>query len=160
MEMIDQGDKEQIITFEIDSVMFKARIDNLRDNGFDDLKFMKDFKDGYSATHESIAHWYSVFDYDRQMAIYQEAIKSISGAQLTPNILAVTKHTVPDVQWVRFDSQEMLDDQIEEVRRNLPAIIDWKTGEKTPPRCEECNYCKATKQIRHPLSALNPRDVL
>ena len=156
-DALSYGLKERIITFELGGVQWKARIDNDRGlDGFDDLKFMRDFNDGWSTDYNARVPWYSVYRYERQMAIYQHGL----GTTGTPNIFAASKQSVPDVAWVRFDDQRMLDQQLNEVERAIPLVMMWKNGTVPAERCEDCDYCRSTKIIEHPLSAVNSKETL
>ena len=32
-----------------------------------------------------------------------------------------------------------------EIERLLPQVMAWKNGDERPPRCQVCDYCRATK---------------
>lgn len=163
MDALNFGRKEQIIVFDLGGVPWKARIDNDRSHGhkeFDDLKFMKDFSDGWSDHYGARVPWYSVYQYERQMAVYRFAIHQSTGVWCTPNIHAASKQPVPDVTWVRFDNEAMLNNQVDEVRRAMPLVTMWKNGSEPAPRCEVCDYCRSTKVIEFPESAHLGQDII
>ena len=162
MPVIERGLHEVIITFPLGQfgmkpVYWKAMLDSVRqeDQQFGDCKFMKDFEgawakeDGKNRKFE----WYEApSDYERQMAIYQQGTLHKYGAPFLPNIYAGTKQDPPDFDWLQFRDQDGLDEQIEHVIEKLPTIMEYKTGEQEPLRCDKgsCKYCRSTKVIKFP----------
>ncbi|MGE8038176.1 PD-(D/E)XK nuclease-like domain-containing protein, partial [Lysinibacillus sp. NPDC093692] len=39
--------------------------------------------------------------------------------------------------------------ELEYVKEHLPSIIAAKSGNRDPKRCEKCDYCRATKQLKN-----------
>lgn len=72
--------------------------------------------------------------------------KVITYKKRLPFYLAVaTKEDIPELNIFQIP-QSTLDLALDEVRENLPHIIEVKTGKIAPTRCEKCDYCKLTKK--------------
>jgi hypothetical protein len=91
------------------------------------------------------------------MAVYceLERLHSKRFERLEPFIVAVSKEDVPDKAVICFDD-ETLSAELGKVHQNLSRVIDVKTGNKQPKRCEKCRYCRETKtsEIIHFLNLL------
>ncbi|MFT8608025.1 MAG: PD-(D/E)XK nuclease-like domain-containing protein [Liquorilactobacillus nagelii] len=147
------GDKEKIVTGEINGVVWKGKIDSLNlDAGyFCDLKTVDDINK---------KHWntdlgrYTNFIFDRgyhlQMAIYKELIKQTFGIECEPLIFAVSKQDPPAKLAIDFTDTESLSYMsfaLQELEDNQKHILDVMHGEIKPKRCEKCEYCRQTAML-------------
>lgn len=145
-----EGEKEVILTAELFGVMWKAKIDVLsRENGrITDLKTVKGIREKYW-NGERYVSFVQMYGYDTQMAVYAE-IERLSGEMkfeyLEPTILAVSKEEVPDKEIIWFD-EEIIQEKLKEVERNMPHILNVKFGQVKPEGCGRCNYCKSKKRL-------------
>ncbi len=147
------GEKEKIVTGEINGTQWKGKIDSLNlDAGyFCDLKTVDDINK---------KHWntdlgrYTNFIFDRgyhlQMAIYKELIKQTFGVECEPLIFAVSKQEPPAKLAIDFTDTESLSYMnfaLQELEDNQKHILDVMHGEIKPKRCEKCEYCRQTAML-------------
>ena len=143
-----EGEKQVIITGEIDGVPCKGKLDVLSDGRIVDLKCMRDFlpvwKNGERL--DFIRAW----GYDIQAYFYTALVKQTTGEALPFFILAVTKEESPDLllveipDWLIKSAGEVVHHYI----RRFDAI---KKHEIEPRRCGKCAYCKQTKKLNGPM---------
>lgn len=151
------GEHEVIITFNMFGVMWKCRLDvlNIKDKRIVDLKTTKDFKESYGVVHGQSGYYpfYEIWNYPLQLAVYQKAGLIEYGITFDMFISAVTKQKIPDFDVIDFDKyewDERFKFELDHVEANLPHIMDVKAGKEMPERCEECEYCIATKNLIEP----------
>jgi hypothetical protein len=80
------------------------------------------------------------------MAIYS----AVEGRDLATYLAVVTKQDPPDKEIIsvpRWRRVELL----EEVEKNMPHILDVKSGRVPPQRCGVCEYCRTTKMLTEPI---------
>jgi hypothetical protein len=130
------GEKQVILIFELFGIWWKIKMDSfVRDICITDLKTARNT--------EGIVKW----RYDYQGTIYQKGVE-LNGLGTLPFYLAVaTKEDIPDLNIFQIP-QSTLDLALMEVEENLPHIIEVKSGKIAPTRCEKCDYCKKTRQVR------------
>lgn len=130
------GEKQVILTFNLFDVDWKIKMDSfVRGKCITDLKTARNT--------EGIPKW----RYDIQGAIYQKGVE-LNGLGTLPFYLAVaTKEDIPELNIFQIP-QSTLDLALMEVEENLPHIMEVKTGKIAPTRCECCDYCKKTRQVR------------
>lgn len=147
------GDKEVIVTGQIDGYWWKGKIDSLMlDKGyFCDLKTVDDIHKGHWNTDE---RRYVPFirdrGYDMQMAIYRELIKQTFGKECQPFIFAISKQTPPDKGAFDFngvDDQYQMKADIDEIKELQPHFWKVMTGEEKPVACGKCDYCREKKML-------------
>ena len=63
----------------------------------------------------------------------------------------MTKETEPDLAIIEV-GQEYLDFQLERFRREIMHYDAIKQGLAEPERCEKCDFCKATKVLKKPIT--------
>lgn len=154
--VIDRGQHETVLTFELGGMLWKAMIDNLRveDQQFGDLKFMKDFKDVWNKERRQYITWFENRDYMRQMAVYQRAILcNHEGGNFTPNIYGFSKERpFADVVWKQFTDQQDLNRRIQAIEESMPRVMGYISGDIEPPRCNkhDCDFCRSTKVVTRP----------
>ena len=142
------GEKQRIMTGEIDGVPFKIKMDSyLKDEAIVDLKVMKDFGKVWSDTFNRYTNFIEAYDYDIEMAIFQEICYQNTGKRLPVYIVAITKESPSDIGIFKL-SQSILDKALDLVKNYLPRIKKIMDGEIAPTRCEKCTYCRMTKKAR------------
>lgn len=143
-----QGDKQVIITGEIEGVPCKGKLDVLHDNRIVDLKCMRDFapvwKDGERL--DFIRAW----GYDIQAFFYTELVRQQYGVNLPFYILAVTKETSPDLMLIEIPDW-LINSAGEVVSHYIKRFDAIKKHEIEPKRCGRCAYCKETKKLTGPM---------
>ncbi len=141
------GEKQVIMTGEIEDVPFKIKIDSYhKDKAIVDLKTVKDFSLMYDEQLHRKVPFVEYWGYDIQGAIYQEIVRQNTGKQLPFFIAAVTKETEPDIAILSV-GQDRLDECLTLVRALAPRYQTLKNGGDAPHRCEKCDYCKVTKEL-------------
>lgn len=139
------GEKQVIMTSEVFGTKWKIKIDSYHPGEkIVDLKIMKSMERIYGKSFAE--HW----GYDKQMAIYSEVVRRITGLDLETFLAVATKQSVPDKDIVhipRWRRKEVL----AEVERDIPRILAVKSGKQAPRRCGVCEYCRATKMIEEPI---------
>ena len=145
------GEKQVIMTGEIAGANFKIKMDSYFPGKLIvDLKCMESLgKSFYSADFgkmDFVRNW----GYDIQGAVYQEIVRQNTGEKLPFKIAAASKEEFPDIDIIQVE-QSLMDEALEEVKKNIPNILALKNGEYDPVRCEkrDCNYCKHTKVLTH-----------
>lgn len=142
------GEKQFIMTGEIDGQPFKIKMDSYKKDEFIvDLKIMKDFNRVWSDVFGRYVSFIQGFDYDIEMAIFQEIVFQNTGKRLPCIIAAITKEDPSDIGAFQI-SQEILDAALKTVKNNLKRIKRILNGEVAPFRCEKCAYCRSTKKTQ------------
>lgn len=142
------GEKQAIMSGEICGVPFKIKMDSyLKDEAIVDLKVMSDFKNVYSDLYRSYVNFVEAYDYDIELAIFQEIVFQNTGKKLPCYLVCVTKEEVPDIGLFEIP-QEKLDKALDIVYNALPRYKQIKEGKIKPYRCEKCNHCKRTKKAK------------
>lgn len=144
-----KGDKQVIMTAELDGILWKAKIDILHDERIVDFKTVKDFGNIWDETLGSRRSWLEYWNYDIQGAIYQKVVKAVTGKRLPFYIEAVTKEKVPDKAVIEIP-QHILDAAYNLVQAKIERFDLIKSGEVEPIRCEKCEYCRQTKILMQP----------
>lgn len=135
-----RGEKQRILTGNIDGVPFKAKLDvYLPGQRIVDLKTVRDFRPQYKAGC-GLVSFVEAWDYDLQLGIYQ----ALEGNGLPCYIAAVTKEPVPDIAVIKVP-QHYIDAAMATLRENLKYYDAIKRGLVEPPRCGHCDYCKQSK---------------
>ena len=143
------GEKQKIFIGEIFGFPFKAKLDCLGDGYITDLKTTESINKRYYANG-----WYNFIDfwgYTFQGAIYQELVYQNTGKKLPFYIAAISKENNPDLGLFQIP-QENLDIAMTYIDKDkLQRVQDLKNGTIAPQRCENCDYCRATKVIKAPV---------
>lgn len=151
-----KGSHQVIMTAEIFGVPFKAKFDILRDHyrvtdkRIVDLKTVRDFKPLYKEGEGRLS-FVEYWQYDLQMAIYQEIYYQNKGLKLPMYLACITKETPPDISVIHIP-QEQLDMNMELLQKDLERFRMIKAGILEPTRCEGCAYCRGTKRLTAPIS--------
>lgn len=142
------GEKQVIMTGEICGVPFKIKMDSyMPDKFIVDLKVMRDFAKVWSTAYNAYINFVEAYDYDIEMAIFQEIVYQNTGKRLPCYLACITKETPSDIGIWEIP-QSALDKALQIVKNNLPRIKAIREGEIAPHRCEKCAYCKQTKKAR------------
>ena len=149
-----QGKKEVILTGKLFGMSWKVRIDCLHVPGdesdvayFCDLKTSKNLHAKF--WNNDLHEWQpfvTAYNYDLQMAVYQEIIRQNYGMTFAPFIFGVSKEDVPEVVGIEFKQVE-LDEPLSALEADMPHIIRLLNGEEEPLSCGRCDYCKAHNQL-------------
>ena len=123
-------------------------MDSYKENEFiSDLKVMKDFSRVWSDTFNSYTNFVEAYDYDIELALFQEIVFQNTGKKLPCYLVAITKEDPADVGVFEIP-QETLDKALKIIKNNLPRIKQILNNETEPGRCEKCYYCRMTKKAR------------
>lgn len=151
-----QGEKQVILTGWIGEdhegrpVAWKGAADCINDTlGIVlDLKTTRDFEPQWSETVKKKVAWYEVYNYWRQLAVYQALAEQALGKLLVPVILAVTKQQPPDIgAWI-FEDPDRLTSEVEAVKAKMPEVMAMKAGAAPATRCGKCDYCRGTNALK------------
>lgn len=137
-----EGQKEVIIQGEIFGVPFRGMVDslNLDHKIFSDLKTTQDIHKKFGGLN-----FIEYYQYDLQMAVYQELLKQQFGEKFMPYIIAVEKQQVPGTAVIRIP-QRVLDEKMSDLEIILDRYKKVISGEEEPTSCGRCNYCKQHKK--------------
>ncbi len=143
-----RGEKQVIVTGEIEGVPCKGKLDVLGDNRIVDLKCMRDFEPKYKDGErlDFIRYW----GYDIQAYFYTELVRQQYKVNLPFYILAVTKEASPDLMLVEIPDW-LINSAGEVVKHYIKRFDDIKRGEIQPKRCGRCSFCKETKVLNGPM---------
>lgn len=144
-----EGEKQVIVTGEIEGVPCKGKLDVLGDGRIVDLKCMRDFEPRYKDGErlDFIRAW----GYDIQAYFYTELVKQTTGESWPFFILAVTKEAEPDLMLVELPDW-LIKSAGEVVCHYINRFDAIKKHEIQPRRCGKCAYCKGTKHIEKPMT--------
>lgn len=145
------GEKQVIMTGEIEGVPVKIKVDCLLPDRIVDLKIVKDFEPLYHPEKGRLA-WFEYWGYDLQGAIYQEIVWQNTGESLPFYIAAATKEKVTDIDIIEIDQMTM-DCQLDMVKAEIARFDAMKNGIIEPDRCGKCDFCKMTKVLTAPTKA-------
>lgn len=167
------GEKQVIMTGEIEGVPVKIKIDSyidaelgkkimhtfpkiaekydLSEGAIVDLKIVKDFEPIY-VPEKGCLTWIEAWEYDLQGAVYQEIVRQNTGKTLPFFISAGTKEKDHPNKDIFEIPQSYLDVELERFRKDVQYFDAIKKGLIEPERCEHCTFCKATKVLTAPKS--------
>ncbi len=138
------GKKQEIFTAPLFGAEWKIKIDSLLPDKIVDLKVMRSMERIMGKSF--VEHW----GYDLQMAIYAAVYKAVTGRDLETYLAVVTKQVPADMEIIHIP-QWRREELLEEVKINVPHILQVKRGERPAERCGVCEYCRATKQLIEPI---------
>ena len=90
-----------------------------------------------------------LYGYDWQMAIYAEIEwqnRPLAIDYFQPHIIAVSKEDPPDKALIHFGT-EFIEEAMTEIGLFASSVKAVWEGRVEPLRCEQCDYCRATKQL-------------
>ena len=138
------GEKQRVFTTTLFGIPWKIKVDSLLPDKIVDLKVMRSIERIMGKSF--VEHW----EYDLQMAVYSAVVKAVTGLDLETFLAVVTKQIPSDLEIIHIPEWRR-EELLEDVKRNIPHIIDVKTGKVEPERCGVCEYCRATKKIVEPI---------
>lgn len=146
------GEKQVIMTGEIEGVPFKIKMDSyIPDVAIVDLKTTQDASKNFRKYIADSGNWetfYRSLGYDVQLAIYREIVRQNTGKTLRCYLAVIDKKDHPLPQIIEL-TPKMLDEALATVRANLGTVKMLKSGDvKTYCRCEECDYCRDTYKCK------------
>lgn len=143
------GEKQTIMAGEIEGVPFKIKMDSYLENeAIVDLKIMKDFNKVWSTAYKAYINFVEAYDYDIELAIFQEIVRQNTGGKTLPcYLVCATKENPPDIGLFEIP-QETLDKALQTVKNNLPRYLQISQGKVAPHRCEKCAYCRSSKKAQ------------
>ena len=144
-----KGRKEVMVTGVIDGVKWMGKLDCIRPNHamVIDLKTTQDLhKTYYDGEYRRRVSFIDAYNYTLQMAVYQELAFQRWGVRPLMVIAAVTKQNPPDKVAVSFGQSE-LDAALDRMREQQERVEAVRSGTVEPRRCEQCAYCRSTKQL-------------
>jgi len=149
-----EGEKEQIITFEMFGAPWKVMLDvqNNERRRIVDLKTTKSITEKVwdEETRKKVS-FVEAYSYPLQMAIYAEgerlAMGRPEGDYSEFLIVAVSKEKQPDKAIINMTDNDRLAKELAKVEANMPRILAVKSGAEEPTRCENCDYCRSTKML-------------
>lgn len=149
------GQKQVIMTGELFGAKWKIKIDSYIPKvaivdlkvmaSITELKWVKDL--GYL---DFVRYW----GYDIQGAIYQEIVRQNTGKRLPFYIAAASKEEETNIEVIHV-TDNFLKDAMSMVEAAMPRILQVKSGEVKPDRCENCDCCRSTKVLRNPITILD-----
>lgn len=143
------GEKQVIMTGELFGAKWKIKMDSyFPDKLIVDLKCMRTLRETYYTKDYGNMDFIRNWGYDIQGAVYQKIVEINTGNKIPFKIAAASKEEYPDIEIIQIE-QQILDNALAEVEKNVPKIIALKKGEYEPVRCECCNYCRHTKVLTH-----------
>ena len=146
------GNKQVIMTGEIDGVPFKIKIDSLLSDRITDLKIVRDFETIYDPDFCSRVPWWVYWKYDLQGGAYQEIVRQNLTKSLPFFLAAATKEKVTDYNIYQI-VQSDLDVALQIVKDNIVRFDAMKKGIIQADRCECCDYCRSTKKLTEVISS-------
>lgn len=145
------GEKQVIMTGEIEGVPVKIKVDSLLPDKIVDLKIMRDFEPVY-VPEKGRLNWIEAWEYDLQGAVYQEIVRQNTGKNLPFFIAAGTKENDGPNKIIIEIPQSYLDVELERFKKSVQYFDAIKKGLIEPERCEHCTFCKSTKVLTEPVS--------
>ena len=140
------GEKQKIMTGTLFGVPFKIKMDSYKEGEFiSDLKVMKDFKPVWTATGKE--NFVEAYNYDIELALFQEIVYQRTGERLPCYIDGITKESPSDVGVFEI-RQPQLNKAMQKVENKIYRIKNILDGKIAPHRCEECEYCRMTKKAK------------
>lgn len=145
-----QGEKQTILTAELFGCQWKIKMDVYHPDRIVDLKVMRSLEPVMGKS--LIEHW----NYDVQLAVYAkvEQVATKRAEMLPAYIAAATKEDFTDIEIIEIPRWRM-DECLDWVEKQMPHILEVKSGINQPERCGICDYCKATKVLTGPIDFQN-----
>lgn len=146
------GEKQRIFHAELFGCEWKCKLDSyIPGKAIVDLKTSANIHKAWRIPDLGYCSFVEYFGYTTQLAVYQKIVDICTGEKLPCYIAVVTKEDSPEIAIINID-QISLDDALEKVRMNMPTVLAVKNREVPPTRCEQCDWCKATRKLTKPIS--------
>ena len=141
-----EGEKQVIMTGEIEGVPVKIKIDSTDGRRITDLKTVKSINETFfiKDSGERVS-FVEKWNYDLQAAVYQEIYRQNTGDLLPFYICAISKDKTDNIPHPRIaviELQPMLiQERLTEVKHSINHIQDLKNGVMDPIPCGVCDWC-------------------
>lgn len=149
MQIINNADKQVIMTGEIQGVPVKAMVDLMlpKSKSIYDLKAMANFNRAYSEQAEMYVDWFMNYRYDVQMWIYAELARQNGFVTDTSKygLIAASKQENSDVKALVFGPASMQNAESDALYV-IGRIERIREGEE-PIACGKCPWCLSQKVI-------------
>lgn len=146
------GEKQVIMTGELFGTKWKIKIDSyIPDVAIVDLKVMASITRLEWVRDIGYLDFVRYWGYDIQGAIYQEIVRQNTGKKLPFFIAAATKETEPDIRIIHV-TDNYLAEALNMVQMNMSRVLQVKSGEAEPDRCELCDCCRKNRVLTRPIS--------
>lgn len=143
-----KGITQIIETGEIHGIPFKIKIDCLNEFGLIDWKIMRDFNDIWSKSAKKYLPFFQSWQYDLQLAIYQEVHLQNCGEVSPTYIASASKETITDKIILKFKQDTLAQVFNDIVTADRIQRMDAVKKELVAPiPCECCDYCKSVKKL-------------
>ena len=119
-----------------------------------DLKVMASITENKWVKDIGYLDFVRYWGYDIQGAVYQKVVEINTGMKLPFFIAAVTKESEPDIRIIQV-TQNYLDEALMLVESNIRRLIEVKSGEEEPDRCDACDCCRHNRILKEPISILD-----
>ena len=140
----------ETLQFKLHGMDWRGEVDYLNLNKLSeiDLKTTKsNFKDkSWNEATRQKENFIEAFNYHRQRAVYQIGIRDKYDVVVVPRILAVSK-TTKSVRLFKFDDQDRLDYEIQQLIPITDRIKEVISGEDAPSQCEVCANCVESENV-------------
>lgn len=141
------GEKQVIMTGEIEGQPWKIKVDSLLPDTIVDLKVMSEIsKNKWIEDVGEFLNFIFVWGYDIQGAVYQEIVRQNIGKKLPFVIAVATKEDEPDIELIEVD-QVYLDEALARVKADIPRYTGLKAGVIEPTQCHVCPCCRRDKVL-------------
>lgn len=144
------GEKQKIMTGELFGAEWKIKMDSYLPIAIVDLKVMASISKPEWVRDIGYLDFVRYWGYDIQGAVYQEIDYRNTGVRKPFYIAAATKEAEPDIQIIQI-TQNYLDEALGVVKANMPRVLEVKAGRAKPDRCEQCDCCRHTRVLTHPI---------
>lgn len=145
------GEKQKIMTAYLFGCEWKIKIDSyIPGVAIVDLKTSAEIHKAWNVKDFGKVSFIEYWAYTIQGAIYQKVVEIVTGEKLPFFISVVTKEDSPEIAVIGID-QMTLDHALNEVQMNMEMLLQVKSGEVPPTRCEHCDYCKSTMKLTAPI---------
>ena len=149
------GEKQVVMTGELFGAKWKIKIDSyIADKVIVDLKVMSSITKHEYVRDVGYLDFIRYWGYDIQGAIYQEIVRQNTGKRLPFYIAAASKEEETNIEVIHV-TDNFLKDAMSMVEAAMPRILQVKSGEVKPDRCENCDCCRSTKVLRNPITILD-----
>lgn len=149
------GEKQKIMTFYWAGCNWKMKMDSYIPHVcITDFKTTSGMHKAWKIQDYGHVNFIEAFFYTGQLALYQKGVEINTGEKLPCYIAACSKEDSPEIEIIHI-SQDLLNHALNIIEMNMPSLLAVKNGEAEPIRCERCNYCKATKKLKNPISMMD-----
>lgn len=146
------GEKQVIMTGELFGAKWKIKMDSyIPGKAIVDLKCMSSLTKMNYTQDAGYLDFVRYWGYDIQGAVYQEIVRQNTGKKLPFFIAGISKEEAIDIEVIGVNDL-YLKEALQMVEREMPHILEVKTGKRPPDRCGICKYCRDTKVLMRPIS--------